>query len=332
MDRHSLYFTAVRKVEVRRESLGPPGPGQVLVETEVSAVSPGTERLIYLGEAPKSMDIDGRIAALPGKLDYPFKYGYACCGRVKQAPASLRRWEGLTVVGLNPHESHFYALPEELVPVPKGVPAEKACLLPLMETAVNLALDGAPLLGEEVVIFGQGMLGLLLTSVLSGFPLSRLITIEPSPRRRAESLRLGAHLSSNPPEYNKNGADLVFELSGRPETLKHALSIAGFGGRVVIGSWYGARQGDSGLGGEFHRNRLTLISSQVSSLAPALTGRWSRERRIKEAWKMLSQTDTSRLVTHRIPLSEAEKGYEALETPESTVGVIFIHNGQAGGR
>lgn len=326
MIRKSLYFTAARRVEVRQEPLGPRGHGQVLVETHLSAVSPGTEKLIYKGEAPKDMLLDARIDALQGNFEFPFKYGYACCGKVKKAPRELKEWEGLTVVALNPHESHFYARPAELVPVPEGLDFEKACLLPLMETAVNLVLDGAPLLGEEVVIFGQGLLGLLLTAALSRFPLSRLITIEPSPRRRAASLRAGAHLSSSPGSNKGNGADLVYELSGNPETLQKAVSIAGFGGRVVIGSWYGLRQSDAGLGREFHRNRVTLISSQVSSLAPALTGRWSRERRIGEAWKILGSLDTSRLITHRVPFAEAHRAYEALESPDASIGIVLTYN------
>jgi len=326
MNRRSLYFTAGGKVEIREEALGDRGPGEVLVQSEMSAISPGTENLIYRGEAPQGMALDGTLSALQGSFAYPFKYGYACAGKVLEAPDDLRHWKGLAVVGMNPHESHFYARPEELVIIPRGIPLEKACLLPLMETAVNLALDGGPLIGEEVVIFGQGVLGLLLTAVLSRFPLSRLVTIEPSPRRRAESLRMGAHLSSHPAEYVRNGADLVYELSGRPETLKQAVSICGFGARVVIGSWYGTRGGDPGLGGDFHRKRINLISSQVSTIAPALTGRWSKQRRIKEAWKMLKITNTDKLITHRVPFPRAAAAYEDLDKTESTIGVILTYN------
>lgn len=323
MKRHSLYFSAVRKVEIREEELGETGPGRLLVETRASAISPGTESLIFKGEAPSEMPLDNKLAALPGRFEFPFKYGYACAGTVKNAPPGLKNWEGITVVCLNPHETYFYARPDELIPVPRDVPPEKACLLPFMETAVNLALDGAPLLGEEVAIFGQGLVGLFVTSVMSRFPLARLFTIEPSPRRRAESLRLGATLSSHPSECCINTADLVYELSGRPETLSHAVDSTRFGGRIVIGSWYGTRDGYSGLGGEFHRKRIQILSSQVSSLAPALTGRWSAQRRMKEAWKMLKTTDTSRLITHHFPFREAEKAYRVLENPGESIGVIL---------
>lgn len=325
MKRHSLYFSAVGKVEIREEYLGDPGPGMLLVETLASAISPGTEGLIFRGEAPPEMPLDSTITALPGKFEFPFKYGYACAGVVSSAPDGLKEWEGLAVVCLNPHESHFLARPEELIPIPQGVPPEKACLLPLMETAVNLVLDGAPLLGEEIAIFGQGLLGLLLTSILSRFPLSRLLTIEPVPRRRTESLRLGATLSSHPGECGVKSADLVYELSGRPQTLGQAVATAGFAGRIVVGSWYGTRDGYSGLGGEFHRKRIRIISSQVSSLAPPLTGRWSKQRRIREAWRMLKATDTTGLVTHCFPFRDAEKAYGVLDDPGAAIGVILTY-------
>jgi len=315
-------------VEIREEDMGDPGPGRLLVETRASAISPGTECLVLKGEAPPIAEaerpLDSTLSALPGAFEFPFKYGYACAGTVRSAPRGLKKWEGLNVVCLNPHETHFYARPDDLIPVPRDIPPEKACLLPLMETAVNLVLDGAPLLGEEVAIFGQGLLGLLVTSIISRFPVARLFTIEPFPRRRAESLRLGATMSSHPSECCITSADLVYELSGRPETLGHAVACTGFSGRIVIGSWYGTRDGyAAGLGGEFHRKRIHIISSQVSSLAPALTGRWSVRRRIEEAWKMLESTDTSRLITHQFPFREAQKAYEVLDSPGEAIGVIL---------
>jgi threonine dehydrogenase-like Zn-dependent dehydrogenase len=313
-------------VEIREESLGEPGPGLLLIQTRASAISPGTECLILRGEASpiSGTDVlDSTLDALPGKFEFPFKYGYACAGVVKQAPEGLKPWEGLTVVCLNPHETYFYARPDQLITIPQEIAPEKACLLPFMETAVNLVLDGAPLLGEEVAIFGQGLIGLFVTSILSGFPLARLFTIEPVPRRRAESLRAGATHSVHPSECGINSADLAYELSGRPETLAQAVASTRFSGRIVIGSWYGTRDGNSGLGGEFHRKRIQIISSQVSTLAPALTGRWSARRRIDEAWKRLDAVDTNRLITHQFPFREAQQAYGVLDNPGEAIGIVL---------
>ena len=140
-----------------------------------------------------------------------------------------------------------------------------------METAVTLLLDGQPLLGEQVAIFGQGIVGLLLTSLLARWPLSSLVTLDLYPKRRLLSENLGAHLSLDPatPSWRNNcwgalqgagpypGADLTYEVSGNPEALNQAIAITGFNGRVVIGSWYGRKRSDLDLGGRFHRSRLS---------------------------------------------------------------------------
>ena len=71
-------------------------------------------------------------------------------------------------------------------------------------------------------------------------------------------------------ELLPGGADLTYELSGAPAALDQAIRITGFSGRVVIGSWYGTKRASLDLGGRFHRSRIRLISSQVSSLSPEL--------------------------------------------------------------
>ncbi len=77
MKRTALYFTAPHQVEVREEALPPGASGQLLIESQVSAISPGTEMLIYRGQAPDEMAADSSIGALTGSLSFPLKYGYS---------------------------------------------------------------------------------------------------------------------------------------------------------------------------------------------------------------------------------------------------------------
>ena len=189
--------------------------------------------------------------------------------------------------------------------------------MPNMETAVNFLMDGQPLIGEQVVVFGQGVVGLLTTALLARLPLARLLTLDRYPLRRQASLALGAHASLDPAEpqeltrlhtmlqQGQQGADLTYELSGNPAALDQAIAATGFSGRVVIGSWYGQKRADINLGGRFHRSRMRLISSQVSTLAPQWTGRWSKARRLQVAWWMLEQVRPAHLITHRFPLAQA---------------------------
>jgi len=108
-----------------------------------------------------------------------------------------------------------------------------------------------------------------------------------------------------------DGADLIFELSGEMQALEQAIEAAGFDGRIVVGSWYGSKARALDLGGRFHRNRLRIVSSQVSTLSPALSGRWSRLRRLDLAWRMLAQLEPERLPCRRFPLARCAEAFEA---------------------
>jgi threonine dehydrogenase-like Zn-dependent dehydrogenase len=199
-------------------------------------------------------------------------------------------------------------------------------------------MDGQPLIGEQVVVFGQGIVGLLTTALLARLPLASLVTLDRYPLRRQTSLALGAHASLDPTEPQalsrlhavlqpaQQGADLAYELSGNAAALDQAIAATGFGGRVVIGSWYGQKRADINLGGRFHRSRIRLMSSQVSTLAPEWTGRWSKARRLQVAWWMLEQVRPAHLITHRFPLSQAAQAYAMLDQhPEEAIQVLLTY-------
>jgi 2-desacetyl-2-hydroxyethyl bacteriochlorophyllide A dehydrogenase len=338
VDRHgvrrSLYFTGPGTVSVERETIPDPGPEEVLVEASVSAVSSGTELLLYRGETPRDVAADEPIDPLVGDLSYPTKYGYATVGEVVALGAGVdERWRGRRVFAFTPHESHFTSSPADLVPVPEGMSAERAALLPTAETATTLVMDGRPRVGERVVVHGAGTVGLVTTSVLSAFPLERLTVVEPVRRRREMAARLGADETITPDRAasvgergEPPGADLAYELSGSPETLDDALDAVGYDGRVVVGSWYGRKRAETDLGGFFHRNRIDVSSSQVSTLAPELRGRWTKERRLDVAWDRLRGLDVDELVTHRVAFEEATEAYRLLDDgPENAVQVLLTH-------
>jgi 2-desacetyl-2-hydroxyethyl bacteriochlorophyllide A dehydrogenase len=327
--RRSLWFTSPGNVEVRDDPLAAPGPGEVLVQSIVSAISPGTEMLVYRGNVPADMALDASIAGLTDSFSYPVKYGYATVGRVAELGAGVGdQWQDLVVFSLHPHESHFVASPDELVPVPAGLAAEHACLFPHAEAAVTFLMDGRPAIGEDVAVFGQGVVGLMTTAFLARLPLSKLITVDLHPLRRERSLALGAHAWLDPATLDSMGGafDLAYELSGSPAALDQAIAVTGFNGRVVIGSWYGDKRVELGLGRAFHRSRITLVSSQVSTIDPQWQGRWDKARRAAVAWRMLAGVDPGLLVTHRLPFSEAAAAYELVDRhPEETVQVLLEH-------
>ena len=328
MKKQTLYFTAPSSVEIREEPLPEPGPGQLLVRTLVSAISAGTELLIYRGQAPLGMTVDDTISSLKGTIGFPMRYGYAAVGEVAATgPGVTGNWQGRRVFVFHPHESLFLADIKEVHLLPLGMEPEEAIFFPNVETAVTLTADGNPSIGEQVAVFGQGIVGLLVTSLLVLQPLSSLVTLDAHPLRRSTSLSAGAHSSLDPNASGAieeviallqgtrayRGADLAYEVSGNPDALDQAIAVTGYNGRVVIGSWYGRKPATLRLGGSFHRSRIHLISSQVSSIEPERRGRWNKERLQQLAWHMVKELKPSRFITHRFPLSEAAKAYELLD-------------------
>ena len=119
------------------------------------------------------------------------------------------------------------------------------------------------------------------------------------------------------------GADLAYELSGAPAALDAAIAAASYDSRVVIGSWYGSKRASLDLGGRFHRSRIRLISSQVSTLAPELTGRWTKARRLKPPGRCCAAC-APQWITQRFPMEAAPQAYRLLdEEPERAIQVVL---------
>jgi 2-desacetyl-2-hydroxyethyl bacteriochlorophyllide A dehydrogenase len=339
-ERRALVFTAPGQVEVLSEPIAPPAPGQVLVATQLSAISAGTERLAFRGQLPAGTAGDETLPALrQSTFTFPFRYGYAQVGEVRTAGDGVdAAWIGRRVFAFHPHASAFLAAPADLLVVPDDLPAERAALFAHMETAVNLILDGGPMLGEKVLVIGQGVIGLLTTALLARFPLALLAACEAMPLRSRAARACGAQAiltTAGALEIDieveralgPRRADLVYELSGDPAALDVAIAAAGHEARIVVGSWYGDKRAPIDLGGRFHRRRLRIVSSQVSHIGAALGARWDRARRADTAWKALRDIDTLPLISHRFSLAEAQAAYELIDRrPAETLQVLLTHS------
>ncbi len=328
LTRESLYFLSERKTEVRTESFSRTRKGELLVQSELSAVSAGTELLVYRNQFPADIVIDETISALSGAFEYPLKYGYAVVGRVIDGARGLcNEWGGRRVFAFHPHENRFFASPGDLFALPDDIPSDDAVFLPFMETAVSFLMDGRPVIGEYVWVFGMGVIGLITVSLLAGMPVASLTAVDPSSTRRSVSISMGARAAVDPSDIplaseaveegreTRSGAygDLVYELSGNPQALDQAIAVTGFTGRIIVGSWYGTKRGIVNLGGRFHRGRISITSSQVSTLCPSLSQAWTKKRRLDVAVDMLRLVKPSRLITHRYTLKDASRAYSDLD-------------------
>jgi threonine dehydrogenase-like Zn-dependent dehydrogenase len=69
-----------------------------------------------------------------------------------------------------------------------------------------------------------------------------------------------------------------------------------------------------------------MISSQVSTLAPELTGRWSPARRLRFTLEMLQQIHPAHLITHRLPIARAAEAYTLLDrSPHEAIQVLLTY-------
>ena len=311
-----LRFVGPRRVEPVDVDLDPVAEGQVLVRTRFSGISAGTELLAYRAEIDADLPLDETIGALGGTFRYPFRYGYSCVGVVEESRSPLA--EGTPVFAFQPHQDRFVADAAGLVVLP-AVDARAATLFPLVETALQITLDAGPLLHEPVVVFGLGAVG-LLSAVLLGRGGARVLGVDPLAARRDAAARLGID-AVTPDEVSRSlaargvdaGVPLVVEASGRPAVLAAGLPLLAHEGTALVASWYGTKEVTLPLGAEFHRRRLTIRSTQVSSIPARLGDRWTHDRRRRATRDLLADLPLEVVATHTFPFADAARAYAALD-------------------
>jgi len=325
----AVWFPRARCVELRTEQLAATGPNDVRVHAVLSAISHGTELLVYRGEVDPDLPLD--LPTLAGGYGFPLKYGYASVGHIvalgRDVPG-LR--EGDLVFALHPHQDEYVVAGSLVRRLPDGTTPEQGVFLANLETAINVVLDAKPRLGEVVAVFGQGVVGLLVTQLLrrSG---ARVVAVEPSAVRRSFAERCGAEAAVAPGDEQVitqlsggRGADIAIDASGNPAALQRAIDRVAPEGTVVVCSWYGDKPVSLDLGGRFHRGRVRVISSQVGRVDPSLAPRWDRERRLGLAMDLLGELDLAELVTHRFAFARAAEAYSLLDgDPGETVQVVL---------
>ncbi len=319
MKAKQLWFVEPGKVEIREFELGPLAPDEVLVKTKVSGISAGTEMLAYRGQLPEGLALDASIKAFDGlDASYPLPYGYACVGYIAEAGSAIdKSLLGKKVFAFQPHASHFVCKLEQLIFLPDEVSEEAGTFLANMETAVNFFIDGADRSEENIAIIGRGVVGQLLNTVLNQHALKGVAAIDSIKARRDLAEREESTTGFAPDSKRlfeaDNGFDLIFEISGNPESLNLAIQLSNFAGRIIVGSWYGNKSAQINLGGAFHRNRLKIISSQVSSINPDYAETWTKDKRLQKAMDLIAELKVEKYISHRISLSQAEQAYRLLD-------------------
>lgn len=314
----AVWFPRARAVEIRQEDVRDPAPSEIRVRALLSALSHGTERLVYRGEVDPGLALD--LPTLAGGYGFPVKFGYASVGRVVALGREVvGMGEGDLVFALHPHQEEYVVDASFAHRLPDGLAPDVGVFLANLDTAVNVTLDANAKPGDNVIIFGQGVVGLLVTQLLRRAG-ARVIAVEPAPRRAAMSAHCGANAVLDPSDLSLlstltagRGADLAIEASGNASALQQAIDSVADESTIVVCSWYGEKRVTLDLGGRFHRGRLKLVSSQVGGIDPSLAPHWDRARRLAYATDLLSELRLAELITHRFPFARAADAYALLD-------------------
>jgi NADPH:quinone reductase-like Zn-dependent oxidoreductase len=309
----ALWYVAPGKAEIRSEPLAPAGD-TVRMRAVASALSRGTERLVFSGLVPVSEYERMRAPFMSGAFPFPVKYGYAMVGRVDEGPADLK---GRLCFALYPHQTVFNLPAENIALLPDGLPPERAVLAANMETALNATWDGDAERAGRIAVVGAGVLGLLVARLCARMPGKTVTVVDIEPSRAAVAEKLGAAFAT--PDAAPANCDLVFHTSASEAGLATALRLAAFEATVLELSWYGAREIRVPLGGAFHSQRLKLVSSQVGHVAPSRRATWTHQRRLEEALRLLEDPALDALLAPPIAFADLPKKLPEILEPASGV-------------
>ena len=340
---HLLRFTSPRHSEVVTFDDPAPEPGEVLIETAYSGISAGTELTAYRGSNPylaSEWDPRQRLF-VPGASTHAYPldaWGYEEVGHVTAVGSNddedllgqlvWGAW-GHTSVAVRPTEYVRARL------MPKGSLAMSGIFAKIGAISLNAVLDADIHVGETVAVFGAGVPGQLVAQ-LAARNGAHVIVVDPVAERRELAEKLGAPVSIDPTAgdvaaairalTDNRGADVSIEMSGAYTALHEAIRATAYSSRVVASGFFQGGASTVRLGEEFHHNRISVIGSQISGVAPHLQHRWD-ELRMSRTILNLEQQGALRLtdlVTHVIPAAEAPAAFEMLDTaPQGALQVVL---------
>jgi 2-desacetyl-2-hydroxyethyl bacteriochlorophyllide A dehydrogenase len=337
-----IELAAPRVVKVRDYPTPEPNAGEVRVATHYSGISAGTELATYRGTNPyleKLWDPEAELF-LPGEstFHYPVSaWGYSEVGEIEALGPEVTGFRpGEVVWGMWGHRSHA-VLPAERLQghaLPAGVDPMVGTFARVGAVALNAVLASSACVGETVVVFGLGVIGLLTAQLLVSQGVD-VIAIDTVPHRLELAEKFGATpLSATDDDLalavrkhtGGRGADRVIELTGAYPALHQAIRVAGAGGTVIAAGFYQGPATALALGEEFHHNQVRLVSSQIGSVPSALRDRWTQERLHETVIQLCAagRLDPLPLVSHVIPARLAADAYRLVDAPPPDLVQVIL--------
>ena len=320
-----IYMPEPFKVLVEQFELVAPGPNQVLIQTEASAVSSGTELAVYTGV---HQWLNDPTRTWPR---FPFVPGYSGVGRIVEVGGAVKNFAvGDRVIWQSRHESHALVdvnAPDQLIhKIGDNLSAEVAAFIILARFPFAALTQSHELLGQCVAVMGQGLIGQLATREFAAAGAYPVIALDPVAARRAQSEKAVGAIGLDPtaPDLKdqlraiNEGAlpDIVVEATGNPQAVKLGMNIVESGGKVImVGSPRGIA-GDVDFYWDLHGRSIQLIGAHGSAIGVEPREKFSfvRDRAMRTLIHFFEsgKVKIDDLITHVVAADRGTEVYDGL--------------------
>ena len=326
------------EVAVREVDLPPPAPNQVLVATEFSTVSAGTELAVYTGTHQWLQDPN-----LPD-WKFPFRPGYSAAGVVVAVGSEVKAvTPGQRVSFPGNHASHeLLTVGHErgrLWRMPDNLDMQKAACACVARYGLGAAIRAGLTLGRSAAVLGLGVIGQFALRSLLAAGSYPVVGIDAVAMRRQAALKAGADHLIDPSagdvkqqlhEYlGRRGVEIVADATGVPDAIPTAMSLACDGGQVVVVGSPRGKAKEVNFYDDLHRRYLEVTGAHGNMLfEPAhtrLAGAWDIDK--AQNWLLgamaSGRLNLDGLITHRIAPEQLGEAYEGLlKKKEQYLGVV----------
>lgn len=311
-------------------------PGEVRIRTLFSGISAGTELTQYRGTSPfldKRFDEARRLFVAEEGPSWPYPVrtlGYEEVGEIVELGSCAQEAaRGDLVFGTWNHRTHAVVSVEYARDraMPKGADPRIGIFSHIGAVALNGVHDAQLRIGDTVAVFGLGVPGQIVAQAARASG-ATVIGVDPDADRRAVAKSLGTDHLLDPTRApvaeaikemtGGRGADACIEVTGAPSALAEAIRSVAYSARVVAMGFFQGEVAGLRLGEEFHHNRVQLVCSQISGVAPEASYRWSKPRLWRTAVELQHRGTLSLIpmITHSAPFEQAPELFARLDRGE----------------
>ncbi|WP_436933498.1 zinc-binding dehydrogenase [Halovenus marina] len=331
MSNETIVFDEPRSVMIEDRERPAPDADEVLIETERTLVSTGTELTILSGEYPDGSYWDEYAA-------YPFEPGYNNVGEVVDTGDDVTSIEvGQRVGTYGPHAEYTVESADDCRPVPEGITTDQAAFFTIAEIVMNGVRRSSLTWGETAVVYGLGLLGQIAVQCCRVAGARPVIAADLAPSRHAYVPEGSAVETVDPTRTDPETAvrevahgrlaDVVFEVTGNPDAVTDELDVLRDQGRLVVLS---SPRGETTFDFHDHCNepsyRIIGAHNQSHPSVATPENPWTQHRHAELFFDLVAggELAVEHLVSHRVDVAGASEMYETLLADRSDAMGVLI--------